>query len=114
MVETIHVGQKMLAVAEKLPDKSLYLRMSSIPNSADAVANDTQYHKTCWVYAERSIQQGVETDEKTPRDNDSIIADIEIVEVVRSNILQNKKVCMNDINKTYNNLVGNSEQEKNL
>ena len=86
--------------------------MSSIPNSADAVANDIRYHKTCWVYAERSIQQGVETDEETPRDNDSIIADIEIVEVVRSNILQNKKVCMNDINKTYNNLVGNSEQEE--
>ena len=40
--------------------------MSSMPNSADAVANNIRYHKTCWVYAERSIQQDVETDEKRP------------------------------------------------
>ena len=46
----------MLIVAKELPDQSFYLRMNSIPNPADAVANDVQYHLKCWITAERSLK----------------------------------------------------------
>ena len=37
-------GQNMLKIAEKLENKSFYLRLNGIPNGADAVANDVCYH----------------------------------------------------------------------
>ena len=43
-VEFFQTGQNMLKVAEKLEDKSFYLRLDAIPNVADAVANDVHYH----------------------------------------------------------------------
>ena len=43
-VEFFQTGQNMLKVAEKLEDKSFYLRLDAIPNVVDAVANDVHYH----------------------------------------------------------------------
>ena len=39
-VEFLQTGQDMLKVAEKLENKSFYLRLNVNPNTADAVAND--------------------------------------------------------------------------
>ena len=88
-VETIHIGQRMLKVAKELPDQLFYLRMNSIPNSADAVANDVQYHLKCWILAERSIQVypgKVQIFDDTKR----VVADIEIIEIVRTNCNESK------------------------
>ena len=37
-------GKHMLVVSEKLPDKSFFRRLNSIPKADDAVANDVVYH----------------------------------------------------------------------
>ena len=50
-VEYLETGHKMLAVAKQLNDKSIYMRLNSIPNASDAVANDVVYHLKCWVTA---------------------------------------------------------------
>ena len=39
-VKFLQTGQDMLKVAEKLENKSFYLRLNVNPNTADAVAND--------------------------------------------------------------------------
>ena len=110
-VETIHIGQRMLKVAKELPDQSFYLRMNSIPNFADAVANDVQYHLKCWILAERSIQ--VNLDEvQIFNDTKRVVADIEIIEIVRTNCNESKIRNMNNLNKAYNNLLGNCDAEK--
>ena len=49
----LQTGQKMLKVAEKLEDKSFYLRLNAIRNAADPVANDVRYHLKCWVKMQR-------------------------------------------------------------
>ena len=46
-------GKEMLVVSEKLPDKSFFRRLNSIPKADDAVANDVVYHGTCWIKAKR-------------------------------------------------------------
>ena len=38
----------MLGVAEKLVDKSFFLRLNTIPSVNDAVANEVKYHLKCW------------------------------------------------------------------
>ena len=45
----------MLKIAEKLENKSFYLRPNAIPNEAEAVANDIRYHLKCWVKMQRLI-----------------------------------------------------------
>ena len=42
---------KMLKVAKKTDDKSFFIRLNTLCNAADAVANDVQYHQRCWLYA---------------------------------------------------------------
>ena len=37
-------GKHMLVVSEKLPDKSFFRRLNSIPKADDGVANDVVYH----------------------------------------------------------------------
>ena len=110
-VETIHIGQRMLKVAKELPDQSFCLRMNSIPNSADAVANDVQYHLKCWILAERSTQ--VNPDEiQIFDDTERVVADIEIIEIIRMDCNESKIMNMNNLNKTYNNLLGNCDAEE--
>lgn len=48
-------GEKMLEVAKQLSDRAFFLRLHTIPNASDAVANDVQYHLTCWVLVQRSV-----------------------------------------------------------
>ena len=41
----------MFEVAKKIDDKSFFIRLNTLCNAADAVANDVQYHQRCWLYA---------------------------------------------------------------
>ena len=43
-VMLLETGKSMLAVAEKLEDKSFFLRLRAIPSAQDAVANKVKYH----------------------------------------------------------------------
>ena len=110
-VETINIGQRMLNVTKELPDQSFYLRMNSIPNSADAVANDVQYNLKCWILAEMSIK--VNPDKvQIFDDTERVVADIKIIEIVRTNCNESKIMNMNKLNKAYNNLLGNCDAEE--
>ena len=55
-VSYLATGEKMVLIAGKLEDKSFLLRLNTIPNCNDAVANDVQYHQICWVYAQREAE----------------------------------------------------------
>ena len=46
----------MLKESKKLVDKSFFLRMNSITNAEDAVANEVVYHYVCWVKDKREAQ----------------------------------------------------------
>ena len=53
-------GKHMLMVSEKLPDKTFFRRLTSIPKADDAVANDVVYHCTCWIKAKREAATKIE------------------------------------------------------
>ena len=50
-VEYKNTGERMLDVAKQLENPSFLLSMNTVPNTADVVENDVQYHLTCWVLA---------------------------------------------------------------
>ena len=100
-VEYMITGQKMLEVARKLSDKSFYLRLNTIPNSADAVANDVSYHLKCWVNVQRKAEPKCcvqETD-----DFQRVACDIEFISMLKYQ-LQNPSgivIDMNLLNERY-------------
>lgn len=103
-------GSKILDVAEKLQDIPLLLRRKNIPNASDAVVNDVQYHKKCWVAAQR--KENVEESLLQELQNvNRIVADIEIQDIVE-NILNGSTESVTDMKgfkTTYNNLLGTNE-----
>ena len=86
--------------------------MNSIPNTSDAVANDVQYHLKCWVISQRNaLKTASEKQEiKEIEDVNRVIADVEIIEIVRQNFTGDGILDMNNLNKTYNNLLGNDNE----
>ena len=106
------VGLRMFEVSKVLTDQSFFIRMNNVPNACDAVANDAEYHLSCWVTAQREAKRLVGMMEvQEIQDPDRILADIEIIDTVNY-ILETSKntvLNMNDINTTYNNLMGNSD-----
>ena len=46
----------MFDVAKKFVDPLLFLRLNTIPNALDTLANDVQYHLTCWVDKKRQAE----------------------------------------------------------
>ena len=43
-VESKPKGLKIFEVAKKIDDKSFFIRLNTLCNAADAIANDVQYH----------------------------------------------------------------------
>ena len=111
-VEFLQTGKKMYEVAKVLPNKEFFIRLSTIPQAEDAVANDVAYHLKCWVLAQREVQKELlipnETEIQELEDVNRVIADIEIIDIVRRNASVSKITDMNTINETYNNLLGNN------
>ena len=101
----------MLNVAQKMNDPEFLIRLNAVPNVADTVANDVQYHLKCWVIAHRSVANDSSDRIQEMNDIDSVLADIEIINVVRNALFHSKGdnfIDMNQVNITYNNLLGNS------
>ena len=109
--EFLETGSRMFKVAELLPDKSFFIRMNTIPNSRDAVANDVKYHLKCWVNTQRKTlkampeKQEIQEIEHVNR----VIADLEIIEIVKQNLTGDFILEINNVNKTYNNLLNDYE-----
>ena len=104
--------------AKTLQDESLLLRLNNVPDTTDAVTNDVQYHLTCWFNLSRNASK-LSTEKDTQfiqeiNDPNKILADIEIINIVDSMINRNEFLNMNQVNTTYNNLLGhNSESHVN-
>ena len=99
-------GPKMLAVAKKLEYKLLFLRLNQIPNAEDAIANDVQYHRMCWVLAQRKANIEASSPQEL-EDINRVVADIEIINMVEG-FLQNSSdivLDMKSLNFAYNNML---------
>ena len=95
----------MLKIAKKLDDKQFFLRLNSIPNAEDAIANDVKYHLSCWVTAQRNAQPSIRNNFQELEIIPTVIADIEIIEMVNETISgTNTIIDMKVINSAYNSL----------
>ena len=56
-VETLETEKIMFSVANEISNKDYFLRLNSIPNPEDGVANDVRYHLPCWVKAKKEAQR---------------------------------------------------------
>ena len=104
-VEYMITGEKMLEVARKLSDKGFYLRLNTIPNAADAVANDVSYHLKCWVNAQRKAEPKCSVQETD--DFQRVACDIEFISMLKYQ-LQNPcgiVIDMNLLNERYKELL---------
>ena len=106
-------GKRMLDVAKFLSNKDFFLRLNTIPLAEDAIANDVEYHLKCWVTIQREVQNDTLNEKdviKELEDVNRVIADIEIVEMVRESVNNNNVIDMNTVNLTYNALWDNEEE----
>ena len=106
-------GKRMLDVAKCLSNKDVFLRLNTIPLAEGAIVNDVEYHLKCWVAVQREVQNNIlnEKDEiQELEDANRVIADIEIVEMVRESVNSNNVIDMNTVNLTYNALLENEEE----
>ena len=73
----------MFSVANKISNKDFFLRLNSIPNPEDGVANYVRYHLPCWVKAKKEaqrIKRVVTTDKE--ENIGQILSDIEILNLL--------------------------------
>ena len=42
-------GKTMLSVAQKLSDKTFFIRLNTITHADDALVKDVLYHNLCWA-----------------------------------------------------------------
>ena len=105
-------GKRMLDVAKCLSNKGFFLRLNTILLAEDAIANDVEYQLKCWVAIQREVQNDIlnENDEiQELEDVNLVIADIEIVEMLRETVNSNNVIDINTVNLAYNALLENEE-----
>ena len=101
---------KMLTVAKKLEDKSLFLRLNPIPNAEVATANNVQYHQMCWVLAQRKAKSEATSSQEIEEIN-RLEADIGIINMAEG-FLQNSSdivLEMKSLNIAYNNMLKDTD-----
>ena len=105
-VQKIEVGKRMLELAKSYPDGGGFLlRMNTIPNAEDAIANDVKYHRACLIDALRKSVDRTNTKTKTYT-KARIISDIEILSMVKETISdENAVVTTNTIDAHYKKLL---------
>ena len=112
MLET---GKLIFSVANKISNKDFLLRLNSIPNPEDGVANDVRYHLPCWVKAKKEAQR-IERVVTTDKEENigQILSDIEILNLTECELNDpSKKVLdMNTVNTIYKELLRENGTEK--
>ena len=73
----------MLDVAKKFVNPSLFLCLNTIPNASDTIANDVQYHLTCWVDKKKQSEPD-SINIQNIVDIERVLAGIEIVNTVQT------------------------------
>ena len=107
-VAFLQTGQSMLSVANKLEDKSFFLRLNTIPKADDTVANNVKYHLKCWAACKQTASKInlLQVDDEY-ENYAQTVSDIEIVNIMELelNDPSHKIFDMNSINVTYQNLL---------
>ena len=106
-------GKRILDVAKCFSKKDFFLRLNTIPLAEDAIANDVECHLKCWVAVQREIQNDILNDKDKIQELEEVnrvIADIEIVEIVRESVNSYNVIDMYTVNLTYNALLKNEEE----
>ena len=93
----------MLVVSEKLPDKSFFRRLNSIPKADDAVASNFVYHDICWIRAKREVAPETVVTENFVK----TLSDIELLNLIelRFSTKPQKMIEMNEINRIYKSIL---------
>ena len=96
-------GKHMLVVSEKLPDKSFFRRLNSIPKAYDAVANDVIYHDTCWIKAKREAAPKTVVTENFVK----TLSDLGLLNLIelRFSTKPQEMIEMNEINRIYKRIL---------
>ena len=80
----------MLAVAEKLDDKSFFNQLNTISKADDTIANDVIYHNLCWAKAKKKVLPK----SKPVESYSNTLADIELLNFIENKIFQNPDTVM--------------------
>ena len=93
----------MLVVSEKLPDKSFFRRLNSIPKADDAVASNFVYHDICWIRAKRETAPETVVTENFVK----TLSDIELLNLIELRFLTKPRemIEMNEINRIYKSIL---------
>ena len=103
-VEFTKTGKKMLECASELENKSLHVRLNSVCDPSDAVANDVQYHLKCWIYLQRKTNKDDNSNVQEINNVGQVTSDIEILNLVEAELKAFKncfghEYCKHDIQK---------------
>ena len=107
----VNLGKRILDAAKALAEKDFFIRLNSIPNAHDAVADDVLYHLKCWVNTQRNVNKMEDKDNDIEQTEDltRILADIDIINMVKNISKENPEefMTMSEINEEYNRLMNN-------
>ena len=101
-------GIKMLKIVRNIKDKDFYIRLNSISDATDAVANDVKYHRRCWIYTQREAEGSDDNCNIEDIDDTSrVISDIEVINIVKRELIEPSEVplAMQNVNIAYINLL---------
>ena len=88
-----------------------FIRLNSIPNAHDAVANDALYHLKYWVNTQRNFSKMKDKDNDIEQTEDltRMLADIDIINMVKNISREHPEefMAMSEINEEYNSLLNN-------
>ena len=113
-VEFKATGDRMLAVASQLVDKSFFRRLNTISIANDAIANDVLYHNLCWAKEKKKVQPKTLNE---PENYRKTLSEIELVKYVESYICDPSLpiLDMNQVDSIYKDiLIENGENAENL
>ena len=112
-VEFKATGDRMLAVATQLVDKSFFRRLNTISITNDAIAN-VLYHNLCWPKEKKKVQPKTLNE---PENDRKTLSEIELVKYVESYICDPSLpiLDMNQVDSIYQDiLIENGENAENL
>ena len=97
----------MLDIAKKLSEQNLSIRLYSVPNASDVVANDVQYHFIYWVHFQRKVTSENDDTIQVINNIDRVKADTEIINIVENALRKDFDTFldMKTLNTAYNNLL---------
>ena len=113
-VEFKATGDRMLAVASQLVDKSFFRRLNTISIANDAIANDVLYHNLCWAKEKKKVQPKTLNE---PENYRKTLSEIELVKYVESYICDPSLpiLDMSQVDSIYKDiLIENGENAENL